>query len=55
MKIINELIITIIGIVCMALFMGLILFGMWVAEYHSTIGIIVGVPIVIWLFLRELD
>ena len=53
-NLINEILIAIVGLVVMILFFAFIIFGMWVAEYHSTAGIIVGIIINVILWRKEI-
>lgn len=53
-NLINEILITIVGLVVMILFFAFIIFAMWVAEYYCTAGIIVGIIINVILWGKEI-
>ena len=53
-NLINEILIAIVGLVVMILFFAFIIFAMWVAEYHCTTGIIVGIIINVILWGKEI-
>lgn len=53
-NLINEILITIVGLVAIILFFVFVIFGLWVAEYHCTAGIIVGIIINVILWGKEI-